>query len=116
MPSKIALFGPIASGKSTFLNRAKREIPTCISIELDDITLDQSQQQILACDFLAPTYGETLVMSAGKLHAIELQKWGCKVVRIQHSSEAVYMPFVRNARSTRIGYAVCTQRPFDPYR
>jgi GTPase SAR1 family protein len=103
MPSKIALFGPIASGKSTLLNRAKEEIPNCISIELDDITLDQSQQQIFANAFLRRNYSETLVMSAGKLHASDLKKWGCKVVRIRYSNEAAYMPFVRIARSALIG-------------
>ena len=76
MPSEIALFGPIASGKSTLLDRAKKESPNCTSVETDDITLDKSEQIILAKALLALIYGEALVMTAGKLDAADLQRWG----------------------------------------
>jgi dephospho-CoA kinase len=67
MCSKIALFGPIASGKSTLLRRANKEISNCITIETDEITRDKTQQKLFAKAVLAQSYGAHLVMTAAEL-------------------------------------------------
>lgn len=116
MPEKIVLFGPVASGKSTYLRRARAEFPACLTIEMDDVTLDKPEQEIFARGVLSQSYRQPLFMTAGKLDVCFVRPFGCKVVRIAFADEAAYMGHVQRLRSERIGREYTEAQLLDWYR
>src|SRR4051812_39131874 len=102
MAKKIALFGPVASGKSTYLRRARDGYPHCLTVEMDDVVLDKEEQVRFATGVLSCSFRSHLFMTAGKLDVHLLRSLGVSVVRVMFADETRYLNHVRSVRNERI--------------
>lgn len=103
MAKKIAFFGPVASGKSTYLRRARQHFPCCLTVEMDEVVLDKDEQARFAKGVLSCSFGNHLFMTAGKLDVSFLRQHGVYVVRVMFADKARYLKHVCFVRNERIG-------------
>lgn len=100
MAAKIAFFGPMACGKSHWLNHVKATYPDATCIEMDSLTLDKPTATNVASALHLCQNDHPLFITAGKNDAIVLKLMGFKVVRLLHQNKTAYLADATLARPT----------------